>query len=786
MPLVSVVFDEGYDDELRAISLATVDNQTHADWEVVTDLAEASGEYVAFLDAGDSWVPDRLERLVALDRPFVADELEGERGTGEKVVFRTPAPDVEPARLVARREALVELGPVDPALPSAWLLDLLMRGGTAVEVVPVVGVRRRFPDRRRALRPPPGDWRRVVLNKHRVDWAALADRVPTAGLTTVIVPTYADSELTTACVESLLADGAAGGGPVEVVVWDNGSAPEVAAELDRLAGERVQVHHSPENHGFALGNNLGLAHATGDVVVFLNNDTTVPPGWLVPLREALADDDVLGAQPLLLYPGGTVQSAGVAFPTCGGLPHAFLQGFPVEDAHGIEGLRFHAVTGAALALRYADAVALRGFDPVFSNGMEDVDLCHRLGRLRKGHFRVLGPAPVVHHESRTPGRYDKHLVNRRIYLDRWQHVAAPRDDAELWATRGLRVVDHETGPARHGEPPRLRVPRPVLVREARLEVSERRQLRWAIKNPAPAGPGGERWGDTHFAQALAGALRDHGQEVVVDRRPEWDRPTGRHDDVVLVLRGLVTYEPGPEQVSLLWVISHPELVTPDEVRGYDRVLAAGRPWAERRTRDWAAQLAQPIEPLLQATDPERFHPDTAAPDSGEPVLFVGNSRRVLRPVVRDALAAGLPLAVYGDLWSGLVPDEVIRARSLPNESLAAAYRSAGVVLNDHHEAMRADGFVSNRLFDAVASGARVVTDPVDGLAELFGPAVQVYESPDDLRRLATLSDPDAVFGDDATRRATADRVRSEHSFAARAARLVEIAHEARSARTLSR
>ena len=164
------------------------------------------------------------------------------------------------------------------------------------------------------------------------------------------------------------------------------------------------------------------------------------------------------------------------------------------------------------------------------------------------------------------------------------------------------------------------------------------------------------------------------------------------------------------------------------------------------------------------------------------MLFVGNSRRLLRPVVRDALAAGLPLAVYGDLWSGLVPDEVVRGRSIPNDQLAAAYRSAGVVLNDHHDAMRADGFVSNRLFDAVASGARVVTDEVAGLAELFGPAVQVYETPDDLARLATLADPDSVFGDDATRRAAADRVRTQHSFAARAARLIEVAHEARAER----
>jgi GT2 family glycosyltransferase len=773
--LVSVVLDPGHDDELRAVSLASVENQTHSDWEVVPDLARASGEYVAFLDAGDSWVPDRLERLVALGRPFVADELEGERGNGEKVVFRTPAPEVEPARLVAQRAALLELGPVDPALPAAWLLDLLMRSGADVETVPVVGVRRRFPDRRRALRPPAGDWRRVVLNKHLVDWAGLESRTPTAGLTSIIVPTYEDSELTTACVESVLADSSA---PVDVIVWDNGSSPDVAVALDRLAGDRVQVHHSPENHGFALGNNLALAHATGDVVVFLNNDTTVRPGWLAPLRAALSDDEVLGAQPLLLYPSGAIQSAGVAFPTCGGLPHAFLQGFPAEDAYGVEGLRLHALTGAALALRYADAVALRGFDPVFTNGMEDVDLCHRLARRRTGHFRVLDAVPVVHHESRTPGRYDKHVANRTVYLDRWQRVVVPRDDAALWATRGLRVVDHEIGPARHGEPPRLRVPRPVLVREARLEVAEHPRLRWAIKNPAPAGAGGERWGDTHFAASLAAALRDRSQEVVVDRRPEWDRATGRHDDVVLVLRGLVRHDPSPEQVSLLWVISHPELVTGDEARGYDRVLAAGRPWAERRTRDWAV----PVEPLLQATDPERFHSDAGTPGTGEPVLFVGNSRRVLRPVVRDALAAGLPLAVYGDLWSGLVPDEVVHGRSIPNDALAAAYGSAGVVLNDHHDAMRADGFVSNRLFDAVASGARVITDPVDGLADLFGPSVQVYETPDDLARLATLADPDAVFGDAAARRAAADRVRSEHSFAARAARLIEVAHEARAER----
>ncbi len=321
----------------------------------------------------------------------------------------------------------------------------------------------------------------------------------------------------------------------------------------------------------------------------------------------------------------------------------------------------------------------------------------------------------MHHESRTPGRYDKHLANRAVYLDRWQRHVEPRDDAALWATRGLGVVGHEL------EPGAARRAAAAAGAAAGAGPRPGQPLRWAIKHAAPAGPGGDRWGDTHFAASLAAALRELGQEVVVDRRPEWDRASGRHDDVVLVLRGLVRHDPAPVSTSLLWVISHPEDVTPEEARGYDRVLAASPTWTRRRRAR--------STPLLQATDPALFHPSAGAPDTGDPVLFVGNSRRVLRPVVRDALAAGLPLAVYGDLWAGLVPDEVVRARSVPNDALAAAYASAGVVLNDHHEEMRRDGFVSNRLFDAVASGARVITDPVAGLAELFGPSVQPYDRP---------------------------------------------------------
>ena len=362
-----------------------------------------------------------------------------------------------------------------------------MRGGTEVEPVPSIGVRRRFPDRRRALRPPAGDWRRVVLNRHLVDWAALEATHPDdrahVGHRADLRRQRADHRVRRVAPRGR--DRRRRGHRLGQRLLARGRRSA------RPAGRRPGAGPArAENHGFALGNNLALAHATGDVVVFLNNDTTVPPGWLAPLRDALEDDDVLGAQPLLLYPSGTIQSAGIAFPTCGGLPHAFLQGFPVEDAYGVEGLRFHAVTGAALALRYADAVGAARLRP----GLHQ----------RHGGRRPLPPArrssatatsgsstaaPVVHHESRTPGRYDKHLANRTVYLDRWQRVVVPRDDAALWATRGLRVVDHDIGPARHGAPPRLRVPRPVLVREARLQVSRAPAAAVGDQERRPGRPG---------------------------------------------------------------------------------------------------------------------------------------------------------------------------------------------------------------------------------------------------------------------------------------------------------
>ena len=98
---------------------------------------------------------------------------------------------------------------------------------------------------------------------------------------------------------------------------------------------------------------------------------------------------------------------------------------------------------------------------------------------------------------------------------------------------------------------------------------------------------------------------------------------------------------------------------------------------------------------------------------------------------------GLPLSVYGSDWEGLIPQHLIKGRFIANDQLGASYASAALVLNDHWDDMRREGFLSNRLFDAVASGARVISDDVDGLHGLFGSSVQVAEDASALQRLVS-------------------------------------------------
>lgn len=206
----------------------------------------------------------------------------------------------------------------------------------------------------------------------------------------VIIPLFNRWDLTSACIAALNRTGFSG----ELVLVDNGST-------DDTATQRVQVRND-RNRGFAVACNQGAAYASGDVLVFLNNDTEPQPGWLDALTSGLLAATVAGAR--LTYPDGTLQHAGIGVD--------FTRP-PGGEAWGIthDGPSGHvdAVTGACLAIKRADFLHLGGFDDGFWNGYEDVDLC-----LRAGRCWYAADAHVIHHESQSgPERW--RAVSENVY-----------------------------------------------------------------------------------------------------------------------------------------------------------------------------------------------------------------------------------------------------------------------------------------------------------------------------------------------------------------------------------
>jgi O-antigen biosynthesis protein len=311
--------------------------------------------------------------------------------------------------------------------------------------------------------------------------------------------------------------------------------------------------------------------------------------------------------------------------------------------------------------------------------------------------------------------------------------------------------------------------RAARLRELLIEHEQR--LSFCLKIGAPNRAVAPTWGDLHFAESIARELRRRGHRTLIQTLDEWEDEAGLSYDVVVHLKGLSRFHPKPGQFNVLWSISHPAELTGEECDGYDLVAVASPLFAAELQQ----RTATPVVLLEQATDPWTMRPDPA-PELAHELVYVANSRGVLRPIARDLLPTERDLAIWGTLWEGLIDTSQLVAEHLPNEELHRVYSSAGIVLNDHWEDMREHGYISNRVYDALACGAVVLSDDVPGLAERFGEAVAVYRSADELHdwieRL--LADPG-----ERRRRGALGRsiVLAEHTFAHRVEELLAVVQE---------
>ncbi|WP_420321456.1 glycosyltransferase family 2 protein [Flagellimonas sp.] len=80
---------------------------------------------------------------------------------------------------------------------------------------------------------------------------------------------------------------------VEVIVVDNAS-PNDNPDVIKEQFPEICLIKSKDNLGFAGGNNLGVKQSKGEYLLFINNDTIVPEGFIEPLVQTLQKDKTIG------------------------------------------------------------------------------------------------------------------------------------------------------------------------------------------------------------------------------------------------------------------------------------------------------------------------------------------------------------------------------------------------------------------------------------------------------------------------------------------------------------
>jgi GT2 family glycosyltransferase len=248
-----------------------------------------------------------------------------------------------------------------------------------------------------------------------------------------VVPVHNRAGLTRQCLDKILAEPPAA--TFEIIVVDDASADETASLLSAYR-KSVRAIPRAENGGFATACNDGAAAATGEYLVFLNNDTIPVEGWLDALV-SYADADrarvVVGSK--LLFPNDTIQHAGVVICQDGSARHIYA-GFPADHPVVNRSRQFQAVTAACMLVRREVFEEAGGFDSAYRNCLEDADLCLRL-REAGGEVHYCHESVLYHLESVSRGRRSREIAeNTRLFRSRWDD-RAERDDLRYYLEDGL-------------------------------------------------------------------------------------------------------------------------------------------------------------------------------------------------------------------------------------------------------------------------------------------------------------------------------------------------------------
>ena len=244
-----------------------------------------------------------------------------------------------------------------------------------------------------------------LFSRRRAETGAVA---PRASAASVVIPNWNGKDLLEKYLPSVV-DALSGNPDNEIIVVDNGSV-DGSVEFMRAAFPSVRVIALLENQGFGGGSNEGFRNARNDIVVLLNSDMRVAPGFLAPLLEGFRDPEVFAVSCQIFFsdPQKLREETG--------LTQGWWEDGGLRVRHRIDdGVKdlfpcFYG-GGGSCAFDRRKFLELGGFDDLLAPFyLEDTDLGYQAWK--RGWKVLYQPRSIVFHEHR--GTIGKNFSEARI------------------------------------------------------------------------------------------------------------------------------------------------------------------------------------------------------------------------------------------------------------------------------------------------------------------------------------------------------------------------------------